>query len=408
LLFFAAVSVLFPAGCDEILPGLENADSFALYRTEESGVERLAWLVPQGRNIGADPLLLGDLAGNLDGAQYRFDDQASAYLFEGDLREGISSGAVLQLPRFDPGSAMVIDGLGDRPWQQVTLEDSDAWSSFRIYDSGECSVVLDWEADVFMFPSFASAVMGAVDRAFAACDKHVNQRFQRVQDAEIIPLFRAERGELGLDVDTDMVRIRTRYRANSIGGCAPVNLDVEIELGFRRGSDGEITGVVSGVRSEVADFCIAESAVENKVNEMIGAAAPVALAAAVRDRFLLDPRDFMDDADVPACTSDADCDTSWPWGTGHRCKATEGRNECWIQIDVDRVNMRPEGVEFVLFENDEDPQRALFSEPPNGPGFELFLCGPDRFGDVLSRDGVTTNLRPFPFPPNLSIEDICN
>lgn len=402
----AVATVLVSTGCDDLATGFANADAFELFGAGASGAERRVWLVPRAGNIGGDPGLLGDLAGRIGGALYRFDDQASAYLFEGDLRAGISAGPALQLPRFDPEAAMVIDGRGERPWQEVTLA-AGAWSSFRVYDSGECSVVLDWEDDLLVFPSFAGAVMDALDRNFARCDKHENLRFERVEDAEITPLFRARRGGSALEVDTDMIQVRTRYRALSIGGCSPVNLDVRFDLGFRSGGDGEIIGVVENVWSEVADFCIAESAIEDSVNQRLATRVPGALAAAVRDRFLLDPRDLLEAPDIPGCTNDADCATSWPWGAGHRCKAVGGRNECWIQIAVDRINLRPEGVELVLFEDDDDPQRALFRETPQGPTFEALLCGPERLGGVLSPDAVTTDLRSFTLSPDLTIDEIC-
>ena len=77
---------------------------------------------------------------------------------------------------------------------------------------------------------------------------------------------------------------------------------------------------------------------------------------------------------------------AWPWGSGHRCHGAtpDSAGQCWIQVDAARANLRPEGLELVLFEDDDDPQRGLLSsDTPFGPALEEAACATDRWSGIL-------------------------
>ncbi len=378
--------MLFLCGCDP-------SGSFELARP--GGSDPLMWSPDDHETLSLDSAGLRHLANDVGRARYHLETQNTAYLFQSNLGEEVSSGQYLALPRFDPDSPLIQRDGDDQPWMVFTVDSPSTWSSARVYDSGECSVLLDWDEALLppLLPAFADIAVREVDTLFAACDKPPsNETFVRVSEARVTPVLRSG--------SVDTVRFSARYRAQSIGGCSPVNLDVSFELGFRKDSAGDIVGLVENVWSEVDEFCIAESAIEDKVNGKIRDSTPAALTSAVRERFLLNPTDlgFSGD-DIPACTADADCETAWRWGG--RCKSVSGAGQCWIQVDVDRVNIRPEGVEFVLFENDDDPQRALLtSETPSGSLMGRFLCGEDRLGDVLPPSQVSGTFAPTTLAPS--------
>lgn len=381
------------AGCDT----LEQTGAF---RLRGSSGEKI-WLVPDQENVGAGPARLGDLAGGATEVGYAIGTQRTAYLFGGDLAAGIENGPFHTLPAYDSSSGSIVVE-DDIPWMVAEVGPPQTWNSFRVYDSGECSILLDFQEELFpgLVPAFAPTLTSEIDQVFAQCDRHENERFERVSEATVTPVLRARAGggAGALGIDTDRIRYEARYRAPSVGGCAPVNLDVRFELGLEPAPGGGVQGVVENVWAEVAGFCIVEGTIEDRIVEKITEAAPSALSNAIRDRLLLDPRQLgIDEGSIATCAQDNECATAWPWGSNHRCHVQDGeeRGECWIQVDVDRANVRPEGLELVLFEDDTDPQRSLLTDTPSGELLEFLACGPDRWSGILHPiDDVTGTLGP--------------
>jgi hypothetical protein len=387
--FQAGILALSLTGCDEF-------DEMGYFGLRSDDADRL-WLVPEETNVGGGPGNLGSIAGNVTEARYALGTQRTAYLLSGNLRTGIGaffdwnlgvfSGTFQTLAAYDPTSDSIVveDGV---PFMVRDIATGSIWNSFRVYDSGECSLLLDMQDDglLGLVPALAPTMVDEIDRVFAACERPETERFERIAPVTVAPLLRASPGSSGLAVDEDILRVSTTYRAESIGGCNPVNLDVAFDLGLRSAPSGTLTGVVENIHVDVHGFCIVGGIIEDNVRSRIEEAAPGAFAAAIRDRLLLDPRVLgIDAGQIQSCTQDSQCTSAWPWGSGHRCQIEDdGPGECWVQVDVGRANLRPEGLELILFENDDDPQRALLSDAtPNGEFLENLVCGPERWSGVL-------------------------
>ncbi|MEM9191998.1 MAG: hypothetical protein AAGF12_22685 [Myxococcota bacterium] len=95
-------------------------------------------------------------------------------------------------------------------------------------------------------------------------------------------------------------------------------------------------------------------------------------------------------ADVPACTTDADCQAMPLFGgERHTCDTAAGICSN-IVLEPRRVNIRPDGIEFVLAEDLADPQAALVQAnfvrnsvtstgDPSPLSVFLASCEPDRY-----------------------------
>lgn len=125
------------------------------------------------------------------------------------------------------------------------------------------------------------------------------------------------------------------------------------------------------------------------------------LATVIRDRLLVDPRTFgFADADIPRCTCDDECNSfgagpiPYP-GRRHRCHfytPGESCGECWLQLEADRISMRPEGLEIVLAEDTDDVQWSIFDGTPGGS----YLCRPTRLPIVGYGSRPMPGALPFP------------
>jgi len=108
---------------------------------------------------------------------------------------------------------------------------------------------------------------------------------------------------------------------------------------------------------------------------------------------------------VRRCSCDVECidgasELPNPFGEGsgarHRCLG----GSCGFQLEADRIEVRPEGLEFVLAEDDSDGQAAVFTDPMrfvSGGG----LCKPSRGRDVVGRERdrvIARDLVPGTFP----------
>ena len=382
ILGFAALG-----GCDD---DLENLGIFSL-RSDDA---TRSWMVPDRVNQGGGPSQLASVANNVTEARYALGSQRTAYLFAGNLRNGLGAfidwslwvwtGTYQVLPAYDPSSPSIVleDGV---PWMVVDVAQP-SWNSFRVYDSGECSLLLDFDDEQLpdLVPALAPLITRQIDEIFASCNRPETERFERVSTAVVSPILRARPSDGGLGTDDDMIRYLATYRAPSVGGCAPVNVDVSFDMGLRASPNG-LTGVVENVSANVHGFCIAGGAIEQNIRDRITNAVPTAFPNAIRNRLLVNPAIFGLSS-IPSCTQDSQCTSAWPWGSGHRCHgASPGSpGQCWIQVDASRANLRPEGLELVLFEDDDDPQRGLLSsDTPFGPALEEAACGTDRWSGIL-------------------------
>lgn len=370
------------------------------------GLER-SWLVANAENLGVGPSLFGPIAGDIASVWYAIGSERSAYLFDGDLVSGISSGGYLALPAYQPGSPLIVEDAGLN-WM-VVGPDRPSYESMRIYDSGACSLTLDWSNEIIpdLIPAFASTVAAAVDKELASCSKPPSEQFSRLEPATVEPIFRARAGGAAgaLGLDDDVFRYTARYNAESVVGCAPLNLDIAFEVGFRQDEQGAIVGFVDeqSVWAEVVDFCIFESQIEDKVVDKLRDKLPDALANAVRNGTLINPTSIGLDP-APSCGDDADCSGVFP-GDGHKCV----EDVCKLQLNVDRINMRPEGMELVLMETEDDPQRPLIGGSTfEGAFFEGLTCGPDRNNFMFAADSTPGTLSSISAPAGDGAATICD
>jgi hypothetical protein len=109
-----------------------------------------------------------------------------------------------------------------------------------------------------------------------------------------------------------------------------------------------------------------------------------------------------------SCETDADCDRIYhenPDAPGYSCDAVTGtcvadffpiiRGECWVQLEPDRVNARPDGIEFVVIGPEDDPQASLVQLDRNGDGvpdgsFGRSTCDPEGRGWLGGPGAVPT------------------
>ncbi len=385
------------AGCDDL-------ESTGVFRLDGHDGSSKTWLIPDAENVGGGPAHLDTVSSDIQTAWFALGKERSAYLFDGNLAAGIESGGFLALPAYDPSDTVVED---DIPYN-VVEPDRPTYESFRVYDSGACSINLGWEQGILppLIPAFSSRLSGAVDGELAQCDEPATEQFSRTSPATIEPVFRARAGggAGALGIDDDVIRYTARYNAPSVGGCAPVNLDISFEFGFREGPEGGVVGFIDpeSVSAEVAGFCIVENIIENKVRDKLIEDVPAAVEAAVRNGTRLDPGAIG--LPTTSCGADSDCEDVY-LGTGHTCNED---GQCEVQFNVDRVNVRPEGVELILMEFETDPQRELLGQGFEGAFLEGLACGPDRNNGMLAIDSTPGTLMPFSAPVTGTASSICD
>ena len=105
------------------------------------------------------------------------------------------------------------------------------------------------------------------------------------------------------------------------------------------------------------------------------------------------------------CETDMDCDRFYheePGEPGYSCRGAGDerrcvpdffpilRGECWVQLEPDRINVRPDGIEFVTI-GTNDPQANVALNDRNGDGqwdgvYSRRTCDPPDRSDPLRRD----------------------
>lgn len=396
-----ALTVLTPAG---LLTGCDDLETTGSFRLEAADGTSRTWLIPDAENVGGGPANLGSVSSSVAAAWFALGEERSAYLFDGNLAAGIETGGFFALPAYN-AAGPIVDSGGFA--YNVIEPDRPSYESFRVYDSGACSVNLGWTTPVLapLVPAFSPRVAAAIDRELARCEEPDTARFTRLTAASLLPVFRARSGggAGALGIDDDLIRYSARYQAPSLGGCAPTTVDISFEFGFREGPEGEVVGFIEPqtIAVEVVDFCIAESTIEDAIRDRLASSVPTAIAASVRDGTRLNPTAIG--LAATSCAEDSECETAYP-GTGHMC-TDEGT--CEVQLNVDRVNVRPEGVELILTEFDTDPQRPLIGVGLLGGFFEGIACGPDRNNGMLAVEPTTGTLTSYSVPVGASAAAIC-
>lgn len=296
------------------------------------------------------------------------------------------------------------------------------WTSLRAYDVGLCSAPPDETfAPQLKWAELAEAFIHGLDAGFKR-----DLLAERTQPGSFTPVVRAGNT---YDAQGDRFRFHVTYFAPRIGdrlGCDDVTLDITGELGWARrpavisyppqclsesdpghtivtadGQTWDFVGVIESLAVEAhSSGCIVLSDIEDGVADGLRASLPRSFGRAILDALLVDPNEYFDVPveDIRPCTCDTECSDLSPQGPipygppgrRHRCKLTRlGAHpcgECWIQLDPDRVQARPEGLEVVLAEDEADPQAASLEASFAG---SVFLCSEQR----LSVEAGTTPLR---------------
>lgn len=372
--------------------------SFIQVTGADSPGEARGFVLRKGENGGGNAAEMGAAAGDVGAVEYLMSERYRPYLLSGDLEQGIAGGAFLALPR-SLDTVMRYEGV-ERP---------ELWTSFRVVDAGRCSAFVPWK-------DIAGYLVGALDARLRK--NPAAQGITRTSAGRVTPVLRARRaGAPYLSEDDDSVRLEATYHADRIGapgdsalGCDDVTLTAHIEVGFRPvtgavhhtadcrfpGEAGRVIevpgsrdfeGVVRGVSVDVdAPACPIDGFLRVAIEQALEAVLPGATATTMRNRLLRDPRDLgIAPADIRPCECDSECDLSsdlgpaYP-GARHRCHHDRGApagtpGECWVQLEADRLAFRPEGLEVVLSDGDDDPQMGLFT---SNLLLGWYLCSPTR------------------------------
>ncbi|GAB4111567.1 MAG: hypothetical protein OHK0013_47650 [Sandaracinaceae bacterium] len=387
-------------------------------------------MVVRDREIAQlDGTSLGVVANDVGLARYRLGGQRRAWLLEEDLEDGVTGGDILRLPPLFPGTLERELDVG--PF------DTSKWMSVRVSDVGYCSLEVGWGrvdllAERLGLPrgGFASLLTDAVDGALIGSENIVGGR--RVTTATVQPVFGSERvGRRLLPHDT--VRFAADYQADlmtdngtTFGApltCNHVTIRVDFEFSLERADTALISvapqctgpgapggtlvidadpafdhvAVVEAVDIDVSDACVYEGIFEAAAEGSITGSLPEVFGRVIRDAGLIDPRMAgIDEEEIRTCTCDSDCNRFSPQGPAFdpamvprpRCRFPGGvppqpnGGECWIQLEFDRVEFTPQGLEVVISESEADVQQSLVDgliETSGAPDFaRTQLCGPYR------------------------------
>ncbi|MBX7196466.1 MAG: hypothetical protein K1X94_30715 [Sandaracinaceae bacterium] len=420
--------------------------------TTDRGASR-STVVPDRQIAQLDGASLGLVANDVGLARYRLGGQRRAWLSQQDLEGGITGGDILRLPPLFPGTL-------EREFD-VAPFDTSKWTSVRVSDVGYCSVEVGWArvdllAERLGLPrgGFATLLTDAVDGAVIGSSNIRGGRRVPMTMARVQPVFRSERvGRRLLAHDT--VRFAADYQADLMSDngvtfgtpvtCNNVTIHVDFEFSLERadtalisvaphctgpGSPGgtlavdadpafDHLAVVEAVNVDVSDACAYEGIFEETAEAGLRGSLPELFGRVIRDAGVIDPRIAgIDEADIRTCTCDSDCNRFSPQGAAFdpavvprpRCRFPSGvppqpnGGECWIQLEFDRVEFTPQGVEVVVSESDADVQQSLVDgliEAAGGDFVRTLLCGPDRRWvgpDVDVVEEADELLRTLPFP----------
>ncbi len=152
------------------------------------------------------------------------------WLFQQDLTTGIrpGEGVVLELPR--------TDGTGGPRVSDLTVPSPGTpWHSYRIYDSGECSMLFDWD-------QLAVVLSAQINReiATALAGSSLVSGLQTPADGSltITPVLRADTtGVPGVMIPRDMLEVSIAYETTGLAGCADASftLDLPAEISLQPG-----------------------------------------------------------------------------------------------------------------------------------------------------------------------------
>ena len=358
----------------------------------------------------------------------------------------MTGGDLLLLPPLFPGT--LERELNIAPF------DTSKWTSARVSDVGLCSLELGWRRTGTVprqlgLPNggFAGLLTRAVDGAFTGIAEL--RGASRVGDASVQPIFRSERVR-GRLVPRDTTRFTATYFADEFLAqafgfqqqCNDVTITVEFEFGLRRldqvlisnapqclspGGPGGVlirqagpsydhAAVVSNVSIDMSQACVWEGPFEEAAATQIRGLLPSLFTQVIRDAGLIDPRSFgIPQAEIRACSCDSECNDFAPNGAAldlasvprSRChfqgSPQPGGGECWAQLEFDRVEFTPQGLEVVISEDESDVQQgvleALFARS-GGDFVRNLVCGPDRLWIRPNVDlSVPANVvRPLNFP----------
>ncbi len=353
---------------------------------------------------------LGAIAGDVGRIRYDADSQKRIYLFGGDIREGLTSADVLQLPQ----QAMPIPGPGGPTSVDISPFDPTKWLSLRAYDVGLCSMVPSQNVHPFEalgWAAIANQFVLRLDRAFEDQYQAV-----RTEPATFTPVFHTA---LDFDPERDGFRISGTYHADKIPvtrsllQCDDVTFNIAADVDWSRTpatitfppqclspsepgeaiqtSDGQtwdFPGVVHSLSVQITSQCSTSGSVESRIESFLRGVLVHAFNQMILDDLLVDPMHFGVQADqIRPCTCDIECSADFsqplPYAPGRRdrCKMIDPGGgggpcgECWVQLDPDRIQARPEGLEIVLAEDESDPQASMLVHSEWG---RRLLCQADR------------------------------
>jgi len=426
--------------------------------------------------VGAGERQLGSIANDVGFVDYDIRNNHRLFIFEQDLEDGITRGEYLQIPatlqpQFD---------------SSVTLDDPSKWQSFRSYDVGVCSQLINWQF-------FTTGFVMNYENGFRDNPQIIGGS---VRGSAITPIIQASQRSNALRNDADALRVELELHAVSVdlekldATCEDVTIQVDMTLRIASDDDilvqlapggfeipfpdwpqqcpgvgdpggtrmvfdtftQDVFATVEEISVSVTGCGLANGFFADTFRDALRESIPSSTRSGFRELLLKDPRDLgvpedeirgcqcdsqcdLFAQDGPAypgkrhvcrtlepgapCETDADCDAFYheePGEPGYSCQNLGSggicvaeffpirRGECWVQLEPDRINVRPDGIEYVTIGND-DPQSSVMLNDRDGDGvldgsYSRSTCDPVD-GSEPSRGNY---LRPTA-PPRLEVFD---
>lgn len=414
----------------------ETSESLVL-RTASSPTQSVTVPIAAEATTTVTARTRGATAGDLGEVAYRTDREKRVFLFTEDLTTGASRSEVLELP--------VQGGAFGTSTFDVPALDTPKIVSARVYDTGLCSSYERW--DDFAGPIVRGLYRALTSARFTVVGRTPGRRPRVLpyftnpvyRPSTLTPVLRAR----GITSDEDSIRVRLALSADRFSGPTPLpngtasctNLDFEIDLdfGFRRvegiynlpprclGSEPGFAGPAPGTYDFVGELrqpplvtvrtrptgggcdpglTLArtpgpfEVSVPLELEATLTRDLPEAVRRALLDALLREPEAFG--LPVRPCRCDIECTAlaespfgpiTNPFGEGsgprHRCLLGRGRRRCGVQLEADRIALRPDGVEVVLAEDETDPQHGTVLTGARFPESRA-LCA---FGRTVDPEG---------------------
>lgn len=391
---FAILGLLAFAACEP-----ETAETITFFSTA-SPPEASSAPLAQEATVSINAASMGASSGNLGRVSYQSDREKRVFLLPEDVADEVTTGTVLELPiqSVDFGTTSVV----------VPPLDSPKVVSARVYDTGMCSQIQTWDA-------FASTVINGTfdsiaDATFVPGNGPPARAFfddPRRGVSTLQPIFRSR----SITSHEDTMRIHLPFTTSRFTGpnpvtgstasCTNLSITLDFDLGIERvqgirslpprclASEGSSQQIIAGAydfRGELrgdpvvtvalgpgggCDFGLTIAKIEAELAISLSRSLPFGITQALNDALLV-PAVFFG-LTPKRCTCDIECIAissgvvgEWPnpygaaSGQRHRCLTGPGpgRGTCGVQLEADRVALRPDGVEVVLAEDDSDPQVA--------------------------------------------------